>query len=342
MGKGDRGDGGGGRVGLYVAVCAQPGVGGCEQLVGVDGADGVDLAADGVDGCEQLAHILTHVLRAYTALVHAVEVGVKLEVHVFARKLLAAEWHVAACARAERAIGEIFKHLSAVELQEEPGLVFGKAEAARVGEYHAGIVAALRHIVHYHAVEHAGLGIFVVDVEIHAGNLVVKRFLGYLHLGRLLPHGKHQCPHPRLGYGQHIVLEEKCADGYQAHQHHQRRHDAEEGYAGGFHGGELELLAEIAKYHQRREQHGQRQGGGHHGEGGVEKELAEHVEAESFTHQVVDHAIQKLHQHDKQADKKRHQQQRSKPLQHERVEPLESKHRAKLTISHGTATIHDA
>ena len=134
-------------------------------------------------------------------------------------------------------------------MQEQACLVFRETEFAAVGKDYTRVVEAVCHIVYYHVVEHAGLGIFVLHVEVHVRNLVVERAFRNFHLGRFLTHAEKQCPHFALRDGQKVVLEKEGSDAYAHHQHYERAHDFEQGYPGRFHGGELEFFAEVAERH---------------------------------------------------------------------------------------------
>ena len=56
----------------------------------------------------------------------------------------------------------------------------------------------------------------------------------------------------------------------------------------------------------------------------VEKELRKHVDAQSFADQVTHITPQELHQHNEEADEERHEEERQKSLQHERIYALYS------------------
>ena len=195
-------------------------------------------------------------------------------------------------------------------------LVLREIEATGVGKNNSGIVHASGEIIDYHAVEHAALRIFVVYIEIHVRNLIVERSLRNLHLRRFLTHGEHQRPHLRLRNRQYIVLEKERSGGQQQHENNQRPHDAEKRYSGGLHGGKLEIFAEIAESHKRCQKDGKWQSRRHHSERGIEKQLADHTDCQALADKIVDIPPQELHQHNEKTDKKRHHQQRKKPLKH--------------------------
>ena len=61
-----------------------------------------------------------------------------------------------------------------MKVEEKARLVLGEIELSRVGKDYAGIVESARQVVDYHAVEHTGLGIFTLYIEVHIRYLVVK------------------------------------------------------------------------------------------------------------------------------------------------------------------------
>lgn len=264
------------------------------------------------------------VLRANATLVHAVEVGIKGEVNLLVSELLTSERHITRGAEAHGVVVEIFKHFAAVQLEEKAALVLGEGELAGVGEDDASVFVATAEVVNDHAVEHARLGGFVVDEEVHAGDFAIERALGDFDFGGFLSDREHESPHLGLRHWEDIVLEEESADRNSRHEDDEGSHDAEKGNAGGFHGGELKLLAEVAEDHERCEKDGKGKGSRDHGEGGIEEKLAEDIKAQAFTYQIINHAEQELHEDDEKAYKERHNEQRSEALQHESVESFYS------------------
>ena len=131
----------------------------------------------------ELSDVLADILVAHAALVHAVEIGVKGKINLFVAEILATERQVSLCSDAKAIVAQVLEHLAAVEMKEEARLVFCEAQFAGVGQNDTRIVETARHVIDNHLVEHAGLGILMVDVEVHVGNLVVERTLGNLDLG---------------------------------------------------------------------------------------------------------------------------------------------------------------
>ena len=174
-------------------------------------------------------------------------------------------------------------------------------------------------VVYHGAVQHTGVGVLLLDIQIIARDLVIERAFGNLQLRTFLTGREQQRPHLDLCLWQHVVLEEERADGYYGYQHDKGRHDLYQRNAAGLDGGKLRLLAKIAERHQRRQQDGQRQRHRYHGEGGVEEKFGQHSEAEALAHQIVHVFPQKLHEHDEQHDEERHREHRQECLEYEPV-----------------------
>lgn len=204
--------------------------------------------------------------------------------------MLAPEGQVSRTARPHRVVAHILEHLARMQVEQQPRLVFGEVKLPRIGKYDARIVEPSREVVDYHAVEHAGLAVLTLDIEVHIGYLVIERPLGDFDLGRLLTHREHQRPHLCLGDWQHIVLKEERPDGNKGHQPYQRPHDAEKRYTRCLHRRKLEFLAEITEYHKACQQHRKGQRRRHHGQGGIEKQLGYHAHRQAFADKVVDKA----------------------------------------------------
>ena len=276
-----------------------------------------------VYGLPQLRNVLAHILLAHCLVVKAVEVGVKGDKHLLVVKLLAAERHVLV---QRRLVAQVLELLTPKQTQIEVAVVLGKGYSCRVCQHNRRIVAPAAHIIYHHTLQHAGIGVLLLHKQVVARYLVIEHPLGDFHLGRFLLHRVQERPHLDLRVRQHIVLEEKCADGNARNQHYQRRHHLHQRDAGSLHGGKLELLAQVAESHQRGEQYGQRQRHGHHAHGGIEEQLPYHVDGKPLAHHVVDVFPQELHQHDEEHDEERHREQGQETLQYKCVQAFYQYH----------------
>ena len=73
------------------------------------------------------------------------------------------------------------------------------------------------------------------------------------------------------------------------------------------------MFTQIAEGHQGCQQDAQRQGQRQQIERRMEKQFSDKIQAKTFTHQIIDISPQKLHDYDKLADAKCHQEPGQEP-----------------------------
>ena len=74
-------------------------------------------------------------------------------------------------------------------------LLGGRLKHARVGEDDGCIIVTVGHLVDHDAIEHAGVQVFVLHVDVALGDAVVENALGNLQLRTLLLHRDKQPGH---------------------------------------------------------------------------------------------------------------------------------------------------
>ena len=158
---------------------------------------------------------------AHSALVKAVEVGIKWYQNLLVGKRLAPERHVPV----ERTLlTEVFELLSGEKMQIQILAVFGERHPCRVGKQDGGIVTTTTYIIDHQVVKDTGIAILALYVKVITSDLVVKDTLRNLHLRRFLFHREKESPHLHLRLRQHIVLEKERPHGNRQDKDYQRSH----------------------------------------------------------------------------------------------------------------------
>lgn len=212
--------------------------------------------------------------------------------------------------------------VAVAEGEAEVAVVGRGGHDAAAGDDDGGLAHAVGVVVDDHVVEGAAVRVFAADSDDIALDVLVVFAGAYVDGGFLagdVVEGHAVFEH---GGGHHIVGKIEGHAREEQHDEGHGTHDAADGYAAGFHGNELVLLAEVAHGHNGGEEDGDGESHGDKGGRSIQEKFGNDIELEAFPNQVVDILPHELHEQHEDRDGESEHQRADERAEYEAIEFL--------------------
>ena len=281
---------------------------------------------NGVDGLDELAYVFCHMLILQNRLIISLKLGREIDHDTLhGERFPAVRDTLFGIGSLLLLLVDILKRLPIEQLEYQVFLISRKIDHTGIGHHHLSIFKALGIIINHHIVEHAGLVVFMLHIEIIPADAIIKLAFWDVHLWRFLPEREDERPEFGLRNGQDVVREEESAYTDEGNSHDEGAHNAEERDASRLHGRQFKPFAHVSEGHQRSKQYGKRKSQRYHGTERINEEFRHNRHLNTLPYEVLHVHPHKLHKQDKCANEECHQEKPKKSLEHIEVEFFQTK-----------------